>query len=162
MNYPIDIQIESATERDVPVILGMIRSLAEYEHLAHEVTATEKSLRHSLFGPHPGAEVAIARAGADPVGFAVWFHTYSTFLGQRGLHLEDLFVRPNWRGRGIGRSLLRHVARVAVERDCGRLEWSVLDWNASAIGFYRSLGGVPMDDWTVFRVTGAALKGLAG
>jgi GNAT superfamily N-acetyltransferase len=156
-----EVRIEPATERDVPVILVLIRALAEYERLLDEVVATEATLRESLFGDRPGAEVAIARAGTEPVGFAVWFHSYSTFLSRHGLYLEDLFVMPSWRGRGVGRGLLEYVARVAVERGCGRMEWSVLDWNETAIGFYRRLGSRPMDEWTVHRLTGEALTRLA-
>jgi GNAT superfamily N-acetyltransferase len=168
-----DVRIEPARERDVPLILGLIKALADYERLAHEVVATEADVRESLFGAKPHAEAVIARAlsrrsgeaaEAEPseaVGFAVWFHTYSTFLSRPGLYLEDLFVLPAWRGRGIGRALIRHVARVAVERGCGRMEWSVLDWNDPAIGFYRSLGARPMDEWTVHRLTGDALRRVA-
>jgi len=162
--------IQPATERDVPTILHMIRALAEYEKLAHAVRATEDRLRRTLFGSHPAAEVLMAYAGAEApgakaarqaAGFALFFHNYSTFLGQRGIYLEDLFVAPEWRGHGVGRQLLSRLAAIALERDCGRLEWSVLDWNAPAIGFYRKLGAVPMDDWTIFRVTGDALSRLA-
>jgi GNAT superfamily N-acetyltransferase len=153
--------IASATERDVPTILQMIRALAEYEKLSHAVTATEDRLRRTLFGPNPAAEVLMAHAGTQPAGFALFFHNYSTFLGQRGVYLEDLFVVPEWRGHGLGRQLLSRLAAIAIERDCGRLEWSVLDWNAPAIGFYRKLGAVPMDDWTIFRVTGESLQRLA-
>lgn len=155
------VRIEPATERDVPVILRLINALAEYERLGGEVEATEAALRESLFGGRPSAEVALARAGAEAVGFAVWFHNYSTFLGRKGLYLEDLFVVPEWRGRGVGRQLLAHVARVAVARRCGRMEWSVLDWNEPAIGFYHTLGARPMDEWTVYRLTGDALRRLA-
>jgi len=153
--------IERATERDVPAILQMIRALAEYEKLAHAVTATEQRLRETLFGPAAAAEVLMAYSGKRAAGFALFFHNYSTFLGQRGLYLEDLFVYPEWRGQGLGRQLLSRLAAIALERDCGRLEWSVLDWNAPAIGFYRKLGAVPMDDWTIFRVTGESLTRLA-
>ena len=153
--------IRSATERDVPTILRMITALAEYERLTHAVTATEERLRQTLFGPHPAAEVLMAHAGDTAAGFALFFHNYSTFLGQRGLYLEDLFVVPEWRGQGLGRLLLSRLAAIAVERDCGRLEWSVLDWNAPAIGFYRKLGAVPMEDWTIFRLTGDPLKRLS-
>jgi GNAT superfamily N-acetyltransferase len=156
-----DLEIVRATERDVPLILSLIKALAEYERLGSHVVANESLIRDSLFGPHPSAEVAIARAGAEPVGFALWFHTYSTFLGRPGLYLEDLFVAPQWRGRGIGRALLVYLARVAVARNCGRLEWSVLDWNEPAIGFYRRLGAEPMDEWTVYRLAGDALARLA-
>jgi GNAT superfamily N-acetyltransferase len=156
-----EIGIEAATERDVALVLALIKALADYERLADEVVATEAALRESLFGDRPDAEVAIARAGTEAVGFAVWFHSYSTFLGRRGLYLEDLFVVPSWRGRGVGRRLLQYVARVAVERNCGRMEWSVLDWNAPAVGFYQRLGSRPMDEWTVHRLTGDALTRLA-
>jgi len=153
--------IQPATERDVPTILRMIRALAEYEKLAHAVTATEDRLRETLFGNRPAAEVLMAYAGAQAAGFALFFHNYSTFLGQRGVYLEDLFVFPEFRGQGLGRQLLSRLAVISLERDCGRLEWSVLDWNAPAIGFYRRLGAVPMDDWTIFRVTGDSLQRLA-
>ena len=153
--------LRSATNRDVPVILDLIRGLADYERLPNEVVATEDGLRSSLFGPMPAAEVVIAEVGESIAGFALFFHNYSTFLGRRGLWLEDLFVRPECRGQGIGRALLVHLAEVAVARGCGRLEWSVLDWNADAIRFYRALSAVPMEDWTTFRVTGAALAQLA-
>ena len=153
--------IASATERDVPTILQMIQALAQYEKLSHAVTATEDRLRATLFGPQPAAEVLMASADGQPAGFALFFHNYSTFLGQRGVYLEDLFVVPQWRGHGLGRQLLARLAAIALERDCGRLEWSVLDWNAPAIGFYRKLGAVPMDDWTIFRVTGESLQRLA-
>lgn len=155
------VRIEKATAGDVAEILAMIRGLAEYERLADHVVATEAGLRESLFGAHPAAEVVFAKAGSDTVGFALFFHNYSTFLGQRGLYLEDLFVKPEHRGRGCGRALLAHLASLAVERGCGRLEWSVLDWNAPAIAFYESLGAAPLADWTVFRVTGEKLRALA-
>jgi GNAT superfamily N-acetyltransferase len=154
------IRIEPATERDVPLILRLITGLAEYERLAHQVVATEDALRDTLFGPRPAAEVVIAYAGDEPAGFALWFHNYSTFLARPGLYLEDLFVRPEWRGKGIGRALLAHLARVAVARGCGRMEWSVLDWNESAIGFYRRLGAELLDDWRICRVTGDRLAAL--
>jgi GNAT superfamily N-acetyltransferase len=155
-------RIDPATIDDVPLILGLIRGLAEYEKLSDQVVATEARLRESLFGAHPAAEVVIGYAGDEPAGFALFFHTFSTFLGQRGLYLEDLFVVPQWRGRGLGRVLLSHLARIAVERDCGRMEWSVLNWNEPAIGFYRSVGAVPLDEWTMFRLTGPSLLALAG
>jgi len=157
-----DLRIERATARDVSLILSLIKGLAEYERLGKEVVATEAGLRESLFGPRAAAEVAIAYAGDEAVGFAVWFHSYSTFLGRAGLYLEDLFVLPQWRGRGIGRQLLVHVARVAVDRGCGRMEWSVLNWNEPAIRFYRRMGARAMDEWTVYRVTGETLTRLAG
>jgi GNAT superfamily N-acetyltransferase len=139
----------------------MIKALAEYEKLAHAVTATEQTVRDTLFGPHPAAEVVIATADGEPAGFALFFHNYSTFLAQRGLYLEDLFVKPAYRGHGVGKALLAHLAGIAIDRHCGRFEWSVLDWNEPAIGFYKKLGAVPLDDWTIFRVTGAALRRLA-
>jgi GNAT superfamily N-acetyltransferase len=154
-------RIEQATARDAPVILGMIKALAEYERMSDQVTATEETLRATLFGARPAAEVVIGYAGDQPAGFALFFHNYSTFLGQPGLYLEDLFVAPEWRGSGLGKRLLTHLARLAVERGCGRFEWSVLDWNEPAIGFYKKLGAKPMDEWTVFRVTGDALRQLA-
>ena len=156
-----EFRIAAATERDVPLILELIKGLASYERLAHEVMATEDGLRATLFGARPDAEVVIAWAGDEATGFALFFHNYSTFLGRRGLYLEDLFVRPAWRGRGLGRRLLAHLAALAVERGCGRFEWAVLDWNEDAIRFYRSVGAVSMDDWTTYRLTGEALARFA-
>lgn len=156
-----DLDLALATEADLPLVLEFIRGLAEYERLAHEVVATEDLLRASLFGPRPYAECVIARWGGEPAGFALFFHNFSTFLARPGIYLEDLFVKPAMRGHGIGRALLRRLAQLAVERGCGRLEWSVLDWNEPAIGFYKSLGAVPLDDWTIFRVRGEALEKLA-
>jgi GNAT superfamily N-acetyltransferase len=155
------LRIDSAQAQDAGEVVALIRALAVYEKLEHEVVATEESVRASLFGERPGAEVLLARVGAETVGFAVFFHNYSTFLGRRGIYLEDLFVRPEHRGHGYGRRLLAHLAHLAVERQCGRVEWAVLDWNEPAIGFYRSLGARPMDEWTVFRLTGDALQSLA-
>ena len=155
------VTIRSATIEDAPLVLRFIRELAEYERLAHECVATEADVRATLFGPQPQAEVLIAEADGEPAGWALFFHNYSTFLARRGLYLEDLFVRPEMRGRGVGRALLARLAAIARERGCGRFEWSVLDWNESAIGFYRSLGAEPMSEWTVYRVTGAALERLA-
>ena len=155
------LRIVPATERDVPVILRMIKGLAEYERLTDHVTATEEQLRTTLFGARPAAEVVIGYAGDEPAGFALFFQNYSTFLAQPGIYLEDLFVLPEARGHGYGRQLLAYLARIAAERGCGRVEWSVLDWNEPAIGFYKKLGAVPMEDWTVFRLTGAALTRLA-
>ena len=140
----------------------MIRGLAEYEKLSDQVVATEDGLRASLFGPHPAAEVVIGYAGDQAAGFALFFHNYSTFLGQRGLYLEDLFVLQEWRSKGLGRQLLAHLARIAVERGCGRMEWSVLDWNEQAMRVYRGIGATPLDDWTICRITGDALHRLAG
>jgi len=154
-------RIERATERDVPLILQLIKDLAEYERMSDEVVATEQGLRESLFGARPAAEVTIAYAGDTPAGFALFFHNYSTFLGKPGLYLEDLFVVPQFRGHGYGRELLQELAAIAVERGCGRFEWSVLDWNEPAIGFYESLGAKLMDGWSIVRVTGDALTKLA-
>jgi GNAT superfamily N-acetyltransferase len=158
---PPPLRIRPATVADVAIILRLIRGLAEYERLLDECVATEEQLRETLFGAHPQAEVVIAEWEGEPAGFALYFHNYSTFLARRGLYLEDLFVLPAHRGSGIGRALLVHLARLAVERGCGRFEWSVLDWNAPAIAFYRALGAEPMDDWTIMRVTGARLAALA-
>jgi GNAT superfamily N-acetyltransferase len=158
---PVLFRIERATEQDLDLILRLITGLAEYERLAHEVIATEAQLRESLFGPRPTAEVVIGYAGQTPVGFAVFFQNFSTFLGRPGLYLEDLFVVPEWRNHGFGRRLLVHVAKTAVERGCGRMEWSVLDWNEPARRFYFKLGARAMDEWTVFRLTGEALRQVA-
>jgi GNAT superfamily N-acetyltransferase len=156
-----ELEIRAATEDDVPLILSLIKELAEYERLSHVVVATEAALRDSLFGERPVAEVVIGRYGEESAGFALFFHSFSTFLGKPGIYLEDLYVRPEFRGAGIGRALLIHLARLARARDCGRLEWSVLDWNEPAIGFYRSIGASPVSGWTVYRVTGEALDELA-
>jgi GNAT superfamily N-acetyltransferase len=153
-------RIDPATPADVPMIHTLIRELAEFERLLHEANATEQQLHANLFGPHPAAEVLIARIDDEVAGFALFFHTFSTFLGRRGLYLEDLFVRPRFRGAGCGAALLRRLAKIALDRDCGRLEWSVLDWNQRAIDFYKASGAVPMDEWTMYRVTGAALAQL--
>ena len=152
--------IRSARPDDVAAILRLIRALAEYEKLAHEVVATEDALRQSLFGARPAAEVLLAEEGGQAVGLALFFPNYSTFLARPGIYLEDLFVEPAHRGRGIGKALLQAVARLAVQRGCGRFEWSVLDWNKPAIEFYQALGARPMSDWTVMRVTGEALRRL--
>lgn len=157
----MDLTIREAVPGDEALILRFIRGLAEYERLAHECIATEADLTRSLFGPRPEAEVLLAYADGEPAGFALFFHSYSTFLARKGLYLEDLFVLPEQRGRGIGLALLRALARFAVERECGRLEWSVLDWNESAIGFYEKLGARAMDEWTVYRLTDDALRRLA-
>lgn len=155
------LRIHPATPADIPTILALIRELAEYERMTHDVVATEASLHDALFGPRPRAEALLASSGADVAGFALYFHNFSTFLARPGLYLEDLYVRPQWRGRGIGRALLAELARVGVERGCGRFEWSVLDWNRDAIGFYEKLGARPMSEWTVYRLTGDALHALA-
>jgi len=157
-----DVSIRRAAPTDVSAILRFIRALAEYEKLSHAAVATEGMLREHLFGPKPAAEVLIAEWAGEPVGFALYFTTFSTFLGRPGIWLEDLFVLPEHRGRGVGKALLLEVARIAVERRCGRLEWSVLDWNEPAIRFYKSLGAVTMDDWTIYRADGDALEKLGG
>jgi GNAT superfamily N-acetyltransferase len=153
--------IRPATEADVPAIARLICGLAEYEKLAHAVDLDEARLRGHLFGPRPYCECLIAEDAGTAVGFALFFHNYSTFLGRPGVYLEDLFVLPEHRGRGHGKALFVVLARMAVERGCGRLEWSVLDWNEPAIGFYKSLGATALDDWTVYRLTGDALARLA-
>jgi len=152
--------IRSATRADLPLIAQLIRDLAEYEKLAHEVRFDEAVLAEKLFGARPYAEVVIGELDGAPQGFALFFHNFSTFEGKPGIYLEDLFVRPEARGSGLGKALLAHLAMLAVERDCARLEWSVLDWNEPAIGFYRKLGARLMDDWTVMRVDGANLARL--
>jgi GNAT superfamily N-acetyltransferase len=153
--------IVPATKSDVPLILTLIKELAKYERLAHEVVATEEILTETLFGERPYAEVIIAVYDNTPVGYALFFHSYSTFLGRPGMYLEDLYVQPPLRGKGIGKALLAELARIAEARKCGRLEWAVLDWNEPAIGFYKSLGAQPMDTWTVYRITGEPLSKLA-
>ncbi len=158
----MSVQIRAATRADVPVIALLIRGLARFEKLEHEVVMTEDLLATALFGDRRYAEVALAEAEGRPVGFALFFHSFSTFLGRPGIYLEDLFVVPEERGSGIGRSLLEHLARLAVDRGCGRLEWAVLDWNRDAIAFYERLGAKPLSDWTVYRLTGEALTALAG
>jgi GNAT superfamily N-acetyltransferase len=154
-------QILEAQEKDVPVILEMIRGLAEYEKLTHVCTATEDQLRETLFGARPGAEVILAFHEGACEGFALFFPNYSTFLAKPGMYLEDLFVKPEARGRGVGLALLKRLAAIARERNYGRVEWSVLDWNEPAIGFYKKLGAIPMDEWTMFRLTGDAIPALA-
>jgi GNAT superfamily N-acetyltransferase len=153
-------RLHHATENELPIILALIKDLAEYEKLSHAVVATEEILRVSLF-ERRAAEVVIGYAGDEPAGFAVFFRTFSTFLGVPGMYLEDLFVVPRFRRQGLGHQLLTHLARIADERGYGRIEWSVLDWNELAIGFYRGLGATPMDEWTVFRLTGESLRALA-
>lgn len=155
------LMIRPATKSDVPIILAFIKMLADYERLSHEVLATEESLRETLFGRRRTAEVAIGYFKREAVGFVLFFHNYSTFLGRPGIYIEDLFIHESYRRRGFGQALLRYVARIAAERGCGRLEWSVLDWNQPAVEFYRKLGAIPMNEWTVFRITGSDLEKLA-
>ena len=154
--------IRPATPADLALIAQFIRDLADYEKLAHEVRFDEAGLGEKLFGPRPYAEVVIGEIDGNPQGFALFFHNFSTFEGRPGVYLEDLFVRPEARGSGLGKALLAHLARLCIERDCARLEWSVLDWNTPSIGFYKSLGARMMDEWTAMRVDGDALTGLAG
>lgn len=154
------VSILPATPADVPAILSLIRGLAEYEKLSHACVATEEALHATLFGDRPAAEVLTARVGSDAVGFALFFSSYSTFLAKPGIYLEDLFVRPEHRGSGIGKALLKAVAKLAHARGCGRLEWSVLDWNEPSIQFYKKLGAVPLDDWTMYRMTSDAIAKL--
>jgi GNAT superfamily N-acetyltransferase len=153
--------IRPATEDDIPLILTLIRELAEYERLSHEVSATEELLRESLFGERPVAEVLIGEADGRLAAFALFFHNFSTFLAKPGIYLEDLYARPEFRGRGFGKIMLARLARLAKERGCARLEWWVLDWNEPAIRFYKGLGAEAMEDWTVYRVSGEALENLA-
>jgi len=156
------ISLRAVREQDVPQVLAFIRELAGYERLEHEVVATPELIRSALFGPRPYAECLFACLDGQPAGFALWFHNFSTFRGRPGLYLEDLYVRPAARGRGLGRRLLQELARIALQRGCARFEWAVLDWNAPSIAFYRSLGAVAADDWTLYRITGGALERLAG
>ena len=158
----MSIRIRSASKEDVPVVAELIRGLARYEKLEHEVVMTEDLLAAGLFGERAYAEVLLAVDEERPVGFALFFHNFSTFLGRPGIYLEDLFVVPEERGSGVGRAMLEHLARLAVDRGCGRLEWAVLDWNRDAIAFYERLGARPNSDWTVYRLTGEALTTLAG
>jgi GNAT superfamily N-acetyltransferase len=153
--------IHPATIADVPLLLAFIKELAEYERLAHEVEATEELLAETLFGPRPAAEAVIGIYAGEPVCFALFFHNFSTFLGRPGLYLEDLYVRPGMRGKGLGRTMLTYLAHLARQRNCGRFEWSVLDWNESAIKVYSSIGASAMEDWTIYRLTGPALDQLA-
>jgi GNAT superfamily N-acetyltransferase len=161
MSQDHDLTIEPATEADLPLIRALIGELADYEKLADEAVATLDSLRDSLFGSRPSAETLIARSGGESAGFALFFHNYSTFLGRHGLYLEDLYVRPAFRGRGIGRALLVHLARLALARGCGRFQWAVLDWNRPARDFYESLGALPHPSWVSYRIEGDALRRLA-
>ena len=154
-------RIRAATPADVPLVLAFIKELAEYERLSHEVVADESSLSAALFGPGASAEALLGELDGEPIAFAVFFHNFSTFLGRKGLYLEDLFVRPAHRGGGFGKAMLAHLAGLAVARGCGRFEWAVLDWNQPAIDFYQRLGAKPNADWTVYRLDGAALASLA-
>jgi GNAT superfamily N-acetyltransferase len=156
----LSLTIDAARPADIPMILTLIGELAEFERLAHEVVATEASLSEALFGPRPAAETVVARVAGEVAGFALFFHNFSTFIGRAGLYLEDLYVRPAFRGQGVGRELLAHVARLAATRGCGRMEWAVLNWNRRAIGFYESLGAKPVNDWTVYRLDRAALEAI--
>lgn len=156
-----DFKIAPAADEDVPAILRMIRALAEYEKLPYEVVATEALLHEALFIAPPAAECLIAREGERVVGFALFFHNFSTFRGRRGLYLEDLFVEPDCRGKGYGRALLHALAQLALARGCVRMDWSVLDWNAPAIGFYRGIGAKPLEEWSIFRLTDEALQAFA-
>jgi GNAT superfamily N-acetyltransferase len=161
MTQSSSIEIAPATPADVPMVLALITALAEYEKLRHEVVATEASLHQALFGPKPGAEAIIARVDGTAAGFALFFHNFSTVMGKRGLYLEDLFVLPEHRGRSIGKALLQHLAQLALQRDCARFEWAVLDWNRPARDFYESLGAEAKSDWIIHRVSGPALRRLA-
>ena len=161
MTQASSLSITAASQADVPLILSLVNELADYEQLRHESIATEDSLSEALFGAQPGVEAVIARLDGEAAGFALFFHNFSTFLGRRGLYLEDLFVRPAFRGRAIGKALLKHLAALAVERGCGRFEWQVLDWNQSARDFYESLGAKPNSAWVSYRMTGEALQRLA-
>ena len=159
MNNSLEIRI--AKKEDVPLILSFIKELAEYEHLSHEVCATEQILTDSLFGRNSVTEVILAYYNNQPVGFALFFHNFSTFLGRKGIYLEDIYVKPEYRRKEIGKALLTYIAKIAKERNCGRLEWAVLNWNKPAIKFFKSLGAIPMNEWTTFRLTGESLTKLA-
>jgi GNAT superfamily N-acetyltransferase len=161
MERNADFRIDPAAEADVPVLLDLIRGLAEYERLSHRVVATEEGLRAALFGLRPVAEAVIARAGDEAVGFAVYFPSFSTFAGRPNMYLEDLYVEPQWRRQGAGRRLFAHVARIAAERGCGQVSWSVLDWNEPALNFYRGLGAEPVTEWVGYKLAGDAFRRLA-
>jgi len=152
--------ITAATRADLPVLMTLIRELAEFERLGHELAVTEAGLEEALFGPRPAIETVLARVAGEVAGFALYFHNFSTFIGRRGLFLEDLYVRPAYRGQGIGRGLLEHVAGIAAARGCGRMEWSVLNWNRRAVGFYEALGARPVNDWTIYRLDRPALEAI--
>jgi GNAT superfamily N-acetyltransferase len=162
MKAPDDLNIRPATPADVPLLLSLVRELADYEHLADEVVADEATFRESMFGARAGPEAVIAEVGRAAAGFAIYFHNFSTFLGRRGLYLEDLYVRPPHRGQAVGKALLSHLAKLALQRNCGRLEWSVLDWNRPARDFYEAQGARPNPAWVNYRLTGEALQRLAG
>lgn len=155
------LRLRDARVDDLPVIDGLVRALARYERLEHEAQATQEQLRRALFGPSPKVYALICEWGGRPVGLCIWFYNFSTFLGRHGIYIEDIFVEPEFRGRGIGREVFRHLARRAVAEDCGRLEWSVLNWNEPAIGFYRGIGAAAKTDWHIQRITGDALRTLA-
>jgi GNAT superfamily N-acetyltransferase len=156
------LRIERAAEQDIPAIVRLVRRLAEYEKLAHAMVSSEDDFRKALFGPQRNVEALMAFADDAPVGFALYFYNFSTFLGKRGIYLEDLFVEPEYRGQGIGKALLQRLARIGIDEDCGRMEWSVLTWNQPSIDFYHRLGAVTLEDWRTFRLTGAAFERLAG
>ena len=152
--------IKQAEEKDIPLIISFIKRIAEYEKLSHEVIVTEEILRESIFGKKPSAEVIFGYLENEPVAYAVYFYNFSTFIGKKGLYLEDLFVMPELRGKGVGKKMLLYLIQKASDENCGRMEWSVLDWNESAINFYKSLGAKPMDEWTIFRLNEEAIKKL--
>jgi GNAT superfamily N-acetyltransferase len=156
-----ELTIRFATVDDLSTVLRFIKDLAEYERLAHAVVATEELIRETVFGPRPYAEVLIGEVNGEPAGFALFFHNFSTFLGRPGIYLEDLFVRAEFRGKGYGKALLAKLAQLAIERNCGRVEWAVLDWNTPSIEFYKSIGAVAMSDWQIFRLRGEPLEKLA-
>jgi GNAT superfamily N-acetyltransferase len=155
------LRIERATEQDVPAIVRLVRHLGEYEKLAHDMVSSEDDFRKALFGPRRNVEALMAFAGDTAVGFALYFYSFSTFLGRRGIYLEDLFVEPEYRGQGVGKALLERLARIAKDEDCGRMEWSVLTWNQPSIDFYHRIGAVALEEWRTFRLTGVALEQLA-
>ena len=161
MSTETDFKIRTANENDAPTILSLIKELADYEHLTHEVVATEDDIRRSLFGEHPFAEALVGEVEGIPISFALFFYNFSTFLGKPGIYLEDLYVQPKHRGKGFGRRMLVYIARMAKERNCGRFEWSVLDWNEPAIRTYNKLNAKPMKEWILYRLAGEALDSLA-
>ncbi len=161
MNVTTNVNVRPAQEKDFPLILLLIQELADYEKMSSDFVAEKSALHSAFFSARPAAEVLIGELDGNPVGFAVFFHTFSTWLGKKGLFLDDLFVRPSARGHGVGKALLIRLAQIGMERDCGRLEWNVLDWNAPSIAFYKSLGAAPMDGWTVYRMTRGPIEQLA-